>query len=457
MKMTGIGRSPLARAIAFSLTLATVSPAFAAEKVKAPDLKAMQQEVEQLKQQLQAMEQKVNDAVADAARANHQVDVVRASVDQVNTNAIAANANALNALVAPESSDVKFRFAGAVSADYGISSRAPSGTGMSGGAAAKSTFTGGSFMPIFLLRYKDLLEVEAHMEVMNMGAETSTSLEYAQLDLFLNDWATLVTGKFLSPIGQFQQALHPAWINKLPDRPAGFVEGGGGEPLSEVGVQLRGAFPLGTMTADYAVYVGNGPQLQPDGLSLAGYSQDNNNNKSFGGRFGLRPVPHLDLGISAMRSKVASNAAMVMSGMAGANASHNLYDVDFSFTPPNVDVRGEYIHAKLNPVLFDDQSGAPPSMVPSATWKLWYLQGAYRLAGISSDPILGKLELVSRLSQSTISGGLMDWRMLNEKRETLGVNYWWSPTLVSKLAIEHRRFQNASSDNLLRLQMAFGF
>ena len=171
MKMTGIGRSPLARAIAFSLTLATVSPAFAAEKVKAPDLKAMQQEVEQLKQQLQAMEQKVNDAVADAARANHQVDVVRASVDQVNTNAIAANANALNALVAPESSDVKFRFAGAVSADYGISSRAPSGTGMSGGAAAKSTFTGGSFMPIFLLRYKDLLEVEAHMEVMNMGSE----------------------------------------------------------------------------------------------------------------------------------------------------------------------------------------------------------------------------------------------------------------------------------------------
>ncbi len=158
-----------------------------------------------------------------------------------------------------------------------------------------------------------------------------------------------------------------------------------------------------------------------------------------------------------MRSQVASNAAMVMSGMAGANASHNLYDVDFSFTPPNVDVRGEYIHAKLNPVLFDDQSGAPPSMVPSATWKMWYLQGAYRLAGISSDPILGKLELVSRLSQSTISGGLIDWRMLNEKRETLGVNYWWSPTLVSKLAIEHRRFQNESSDNLLRLQMAFGF
>ncbi len=417
---------------------------------KEPDLNALQQQVAQLKEQLQAMEQKVNDAVADAARANQQVEVVKATVDQTNANASAANTNALNALNAPDSSDVKFRFAGGVTANYGLSSRGSP-------ESPNSSFTGGTFLPIFLLTYKDLLAVEAHLEVTNDGAETSTSLEYAQLDLFLNDWATLVTGKFLSPIGQFQEGLHPAWINKLPDRPAGFVESGGGEPLSEVGVQLRGAFPIGSAIANYAIFAGNGPQLAPDGLSLAGYSKDNNNNKSFGGRFGLRPVPYLDFGISAMRSEVGSNASDVLSGTPGSHASHNLYDVDFAFTPPYVDIRGEYVHAKLDPVVFDDQSGAPPDLVPSTTWKLWYLQGAYRFAGISSNAVLGKFELVTRLSQSRVSGGAMDWRMFNEKRETLGLNYWWSPSLVSKIAFEHKRFENNANDNLLRLQMAYGF
>ncbi len=456
---TGINRRvSLTRAIALSLAVAVSTPVFAAGRKEAPDLKAMQHQVEQLKKQLMVMEQKVDAAVTEAAAANQQVKAVKDNVARANNNASIANANALNAMVAPENPDIKFRFAGSVAADYGLSSRASQGMAMGpGGSNPKSTFTGGSFMPIFLLKYKDLLEVEAHMEVMNMGAETSTSLEYAQLDLFLNDWVTLVTGKFLSPIGQFQQALHPAWINKLPDRPAGFVEGGGGEPLSEVGMQVRGAFPIGNMTADYAVYVGNGPQMQPDGLSLSGYSQDNNNNKSFGGRFGLRPIPHLDVGISAMHSEVASNAVTMASNMAGSSASHNLYDVDFSYTPPNVDIRGEYIHARLAPILFDDQTGAAPALVPSAAWKMWYLQAAYRLAGISSDPALGKLEIVSRISQSKVSGGIMDWRMFNEKRATVGLDYWWSPTLVGKIAFEHKIFQYQPSDNLLRLRMAFGF
>ncbi|MEO6075339.1 MAG: DUF5320 domain-containing protein, partial [Dokdonella sp.] len=69
---------------------------------KEPDLNALQQQVAQLKEQLQAMEQKVNDAVADAARANQQVEVVKATVDQTNANASAANTNALNALNAPD-------------------------------------------------------------------------------------------------------------------------------------------------------------------------------------------------------------------------------------------------------------------------------------------------------------------------------------------------------------------
>ncbi len=456
MKTLGKKSSRSAIAVAASMAMMASTATFAADKVDSPDLKAMQQQVELLKLQLQAMEQKVNDALAQAENANQQVQDVQDRVAQANSNALTANTNALNAIEAPENADVKFRFAGSVVADYTMSSRGLPGMSM-GSPSAKSSFTGGSFMPIFLLKYKELAEIEAHLEFMNMGGETSTSLEYAQIDLFLNDWATLVVGKFLSPIGQFQQSLHPAWVNKLPDRPAGFVEGGGGEPLSEVGVQVRGAFPIGNMTADYAVYAGNGPQLGDEGLALEGNSRDNNNNKSVGGRFGLRPMDHLNLGISAMHSDVASNAEMAMPGMFGSSASHDLYDFDFSYTPPNVDIRGEYIHGRLKPVWFDDESGEEPSLLPTSTWKSWYLQAAYRFAGITSDPTLGKFEVVSRLSQSEVTGGTMDWQMLNEKRVSVGLNYWWSPTLVSKLAYEHKNFQYEPTDNLLRMQMVFGF
>jgi hypothetical protein len=59
---------------------------------------------------------------------------------------------------------------------------------------------------------------------------------YAQIELFLNDWAMAVAGKSMSRIGQFQQSLRPALVNQLPGRPADFIAASGGEPLSGVGV-----------------------------------------------------------------------------------------------------------------------------------------------------------------------------------------------------------------------------
>ena len=103
------------------------------------------------------------------------------------------------AALADDNTDIKYRLSGSVVANW-----ADSTSGM-----MPNTFAGGAFMPVFLVRDKNLLQLEAHVEVANYGNETETSLEYAQLDLFLNDYMTLVAGKILSPIGQFQQAIHP--------------------------------------------------------------------------------------------------------------------------------------------------------------------------------------------------------------------------------------------------------
>ncbi|NII11197.1 hypothetical protein [Oleiagrimonas sp. C23AA] len=403
------------------------------------DLKQLRQEVQMLKQRLQVVEQQLQQATATSKQASVDSKEAREEAERART--------ATAAIAAPENPDIKFRLSGTVVANYTATDS----------KMMHDTFTGGSFMPIFLVRYKNLMELEAHMEVSNNGNETETSLEYAQLDLFLNDWSTLVAGKFLSPIGQFQQAQHPPWINKLPDRPAGFVEGGGGEPLSTVGVQLTGAFPVGHATADYAVFVGNGPQMTDEGLTLEGFSQDNNANKSVGARIGLRPWVGVNMGLSAMHAQVPTN----VDGWTGAgtSAAYDLVDADFAWTPDNGEIRGEYIHSRLDPVFFDDGTGAAPFLTQRSRWNMWYLQGAYRLGALlgGDNPYLRNVELIVRRSHRQVDGGTEDWRFDNENRWTLGVDYWFGPTLVGKLAYERKTFQVRPDDNVIRAQLALGF
>ncbi len=115
------------------------------------------------------------------------------------------------------------------------------------------------FAPIIHYMYKDLFMLESELELtLQPDGETETAMEYLTIDWFASDYAILQAGKFLSPLGQFRQNLHPSWINKLPSAPPGFGHDGAA-PISEVGLQVRGGLPLGGMRSNYALYVGNGP------------------------------------------------------------------------------------------------------------------------------------------------------------------------------------------------------
>lgn len=398
-----------------ALTLALLTAAGTAAAAGDPpggDLDALHKQVDQLQKELKATQRAVNDAQQTAAAARREAS-------------------------APDNAFIKWRFAGSVVANY-----------TAGNTPGQSnSFGGGAFMPIFLVRYKDLLELESHMEFANNGSETESSLEYAQLDLFATDWATVVAGKFLSPLGQFQQTLHPAWINKLPDRPAGFTEEGGAEPLTDVGVQVRGGVPLGSVsTGNYALYVGNGPQLTADGLSLEGFSQDNNDNKAVGGRLGFRPWPALNLGVSAMTAGVQGLDD------AGTNADYGMLGADFAYTPGALDLRGELIHSELDSAYLSNTD-----KVPRTKWNLWYLQAAYRLSGVTDNAVLGNFEPVARYGRYRVSGGADEWHDNAQRRATVGIDYWFAPTLVAKVAYENRDFDNKSSTDVYRVQLAFGF
>ncbi len=59
----------------------------------------------------------------------------------------------------------------------------------------------------------------------------------------------------------FRQNYHPSWINKFPAAPIGFGHGGAA-PIADIGAQVRGGLPAGgRATANYAIYVANGPEL----------------------------------------------------------------------------------------------------------------------------------------------------------------------------------------------------
>lgn len=120
------------------------------------------------------------------------------------------------------------------------------------------SFTVGQFAPIFHFQYRDLvmLEAELEFEVEDNGS-TNTALEYLTIDWLMNDYATLVAGKFLSPIGQFRQNLHPTWVNKMASAPPGFGHDGAA-PVSDLGVQIRGGYPIGNVRTNYAFFISNG-------------------------------------------------------------------------------------------------------------------------------------------------------------------------------------------------------
>lgn len=300
-----------------------------------------------------------------------------------------------------------------------------------------STFQLGSFSPIFHYQYKDLLMLEAEVEMTyNAAGETETTLEYAALDLFLNDYAVLVAGQFLSPIGQFRQNMHPAWINKMPTMALGFHEGGAA-PLSEMGVELRGGFPIGTRRGNYAVFISNGPRLVDNAGELEveteGNNQDQNQNKTVGGRIGFLPMSNLEIGLSAEAGKA---------NIPGENnRDYKVADVDFALQPSSlVELRGEYLKTKVGELA--------SSAIPEAhTWKTWYMQASHKFTPT-------KWEAVVRVGEFTPPDAAQ-----KQKQTAVGVNYLFAANVIAKLAYEFNQGEAGTSADEDRViaQLAYGF
>ncbi len=354
--------------------------------------------------------------------------------------------------------------------------------GYSNSKHSDGSFNAGTFSPIFHYQYRDIVMLESELEIaITDDGETELELEYLTIDYFLNDYIVVVGGKFLSPIGQFRQNLHPSWINKLASAPPGFGHDGAA-PVSDIGFQARGGFPMGNMFANYAVYISNGPEListfeddefELEGIEAEGFGSDNDGKKVFGGRFGFIPMPGLEIGISAATGKATVTSLELSHGEEeegghGTKVSmlaiedgdpdedegegdfdldhegprnYDVFGFDFAWAINNFALRGEYVKSKVGA----DHVGLTAS--EGATWKTWYTQASYLFPQTKWETVLRYTDFNSPHSSQ------------DQKQWAAGLNYLFTSSFIGKLTYEFNDGETGSQADTNRwmFQLAYGF
>ena len=302
-----------------------------------------------------------------------------------------------------------------------------------------------NFNPMFHFLYDNKILWEAELEVeVEENGDTNIGLEYTTVDWFLNDKLTLIAGKFLSPVGNFRQNIHPSWINKLPSAPPGFGHDGAA-PISEVGVQLRGVAPMGNSKLNYAFYLGNGPKIEgEDGeihaVEAEGFASDPDDQKVFGGRVAFLPIPSLEIGVSGATGDVAVVEDDGADVEGDPKRGYEVVGFDASYRWKNLDLRGEYVSQEVDE---NAMSIAPEG----GKWETWYTQAAYQFADGKWEGVVRYTDFKSPHADDT------------QEQLALGVNYLITPSAMLKFAYESNTGEAGEITDADRwiIQIAYGY
>lgn len=323
-----------------------------------------------------------------------------------------------------------------------------------------STLFNATFNPIFLWKISDRLLFEGELEAELEGHDTSLALEMAHLSYLLNDYVTVSAGKFLNPMNYFVERQHMGWVNKLPDKPLAVYDG----LLSEanVGFQVRGGVPVGSMKLGYALFAANAPELQVDPNSVAAtdlgtFAFDNfdniGNHVAIGGRAGFYPIPELELGYGFQFADVSPP------GSSGVNAWFQ--SADLSYVRDSVRLKGilnfkaQWVWSHVDRFIYDPSGTIGGPFLFNNNRDGGYVQIAYRPSRVE-NLFLKNVEAVFRydmLNQADTPTGV------DETRYTIGLNYWLGQSTVFKTAYEFDRQSgdNADRHNAFLMQFVAGF
>jgi hypothetical protein len=343
------------------------------------------------------------------------------------------------------------------------------GTAMNGAGrpATPGGFYFGEFTPDFLLKLNDWIFLEAEIGIGSDGSVSAGS--FAQADFFVNDWLTIVAGRFVAPIGWFNDRLNNPWINKLP----GDAPGSGPllwqqvlPAMSLLGVMAQGAFYLfnSPLKMEYHAYVSNGLNLTPATAGAPALSELANlenmtstfniitNDKIAGGRLGLWWA---EMGLAGGLSGLYNGDYIA----GGFEDSMSLWAADLNYHKGNWDAHIEY------GATFQQ---AKPFLANNIRRKGFYAQVAYRPWDLPPGP-LQQTELVYRYTYVDFTGidptGLdlttfstpIDVPIRRQQNE-FGVNYYFYPRMVLKFAYQLNDEPNHHlHDNQFLTELAWGW
>jgi hypothetical protein len=309
------------------------------------------------------------------------------------------------------------------------------------------------FAPIFLYRGGENILFEAGFDFVlqnnapnGSGYTTTINLSFAQLDYVMCDYSTFVAGNMVLPLGTYSERT-AGWLNKFPDDPLGrdLLPGTG------VGVQLRGAVPLGEAgkLLNYSVFGVNGPSsADGSGTSTSldlggnvGLKTDNSvanlhGRPAGGARLALflpyKPHYDLELGISGLSSQWDDAGTHLWS--AGViDASLHLGAC--------FEAKGEYVQSRYG----SDDLGVIHTQG-------WWAQAGYKLAGLNLElPGINNLELVGRYD--SVHDGLGN----RTRRISVGGVYYITNTLLFEGEYEFVHSDPSPQPGQLILQLSYGF
>jgi len=305
----------------------------------------------------------------------------------------------------------------------------------------ESSFDGGTFAPIFLFKHNDKFMFESELEFNLSGGELDVGFEYADVMYVINDYVTIRAGKFLLPFGTFMERLHPSWINRFTSKPLGFGHDGIA-PGSDVGVELRGAFNIGSTKLNYSGYITNGPRIkdgseETEEAGMLSFENliDNNRSKAFGGRVGFFPISDSSLEIGASAYGTGGTGDK---GSDFENVGAFLYAFDLSYvkliTPIAglVDIKAQYNNSKVDDAVYYDSKENETYTFENKS-NSYYMQLSYRPTMAGSD-FVKNLEFVGRYSALNTPEGSR-WESTSSQY-SFGINYWLSWRSLIKFSYE---------------------
>ena len=321
-----------------------------------------------------------------------------------------------------------------------------------------STFQAG-VAPRFLWKMSDQMYFDAALDI-GIGRDdagnntTSVDLTIATFNYVVCDYLTIGGGLFVVPFAAYHHNFDPAWINKLPDDPLVFSDGGLA-PGSALGIFATGGYRFNNgMKINYAIYLDNGPDLNgSDGTISFDNFTDLNNNKAVGGRVGFLPVPEFEVGYSMECGEASADAlGHHVNAMLWALDANYSKEFDWISGRVTAHAEGVWSHVGRTTIDTDAANGGPFNFANNRNGG--YMMLAYRPTQ-ASIKLLRNFEFVERYDRMDAPNGAPG--TAHEQRWTHGLDYWLDSRAVVKFAYECDNIAGGSGSSAYLFQVGMGF